>query len=300
MPMIGIGEPVARRRRAASTAGRRCSCSTAATRSACSPAPTCSSFLAARAARDERRPRPAASRRGRSTPARSPTRRPARSSRRSSLATTFAQEAVGEHRGFEYARSGNPTRSALEACLASLEGARARPRVRERPGRRGRGAAHARRPATTSSSRPTRTAARSGSSRRCTSRPASTWTAVDLADLDALAAAWRDETRVVWIETPTNPRSRSSTSRRSRSSRTRAARGSSSTTRSRRRTSSSRSRSAPTSSCTRARSTSAVTPTSSAASSRRTTPSSPTSCGSCRTRSARCRRRSTATSCCAA
>jgi len=41
-----------------------------------------------------------------------------------SLSTTFAQSAVGEHRGFEYGRSGNPTRAALEACVASLEGAR--------------------------------------------------------------------------------------------------------------------------------------------------------------------------------
>ena len=40
-----------------------------------------------------------------------------------SLSTTFAQRAVGEHQGYEYARSGNPTRSALETCLASLEGA---------------------------------------------------------------------------------------------------------------------------------------------------------------------------------
>src|SRR6478609_2206421 len=40
-----------------------------------------------------------------------------------SLATTFAQDAVGKHRGYEYGRSGNPTRSALETCLASLEGA---------------------------------------------------------------------------------------------------------------------------------------------------------------------------------
>jgi cystathionine gamma-synthase len=39
------------------------------------------------------------------------------------LATTFAQEAVGNHKGFEYARSGNPTRAALEACGAALEGA---------------------------------------------------------------------------------------------------------------------------------------------------------------------------------
>jgi len=36
--------------------------------------------------------------------------------------STFAQEAVGQHKGYEYARSGNPTRTALETCLASLEG----------------------------------------------------------------------------------------------------------------------------------------------------------------------------------
>jgi cystathionine gamma-synthase len=40
-----------------------------------------------------------------------------------SLASTFAQDAVGEHRGFEYSRSGNPTRAALERHLAALEGA---------------------------------------------------------------------------------------------------------------------------------------------------------------------------------
>ena len=40
------------------------------------------------------------------------------------LATTFAQDAVGEPRAFEYSRAGNPTRAALETCLASLEGAR--------------------------------------------------------------------------------------------------------------------------------------------------------------------------------
>ncbi|HEY4397353.1 MAG TPA: aminotransferase class I/II-fold pyridoxal phosphate-dependent enzyme, partial [Acidimicrobiia bacterium] len=31
------------------------------------------------------------------------------------------------------------------------------------------------------------------------------WTAVDHADLDAVAGAWRDETKLVWVETPTNP-----------------------------------------------------------------------------------------------
>src|SRR5213080_2409470 len=36
--------------------------------------------------------------------------------------STFTQEALGKHRGYEYARTGNPTRTALEQCLASLEG----------------------------------------------------------------------------------------------------------------------------------------------------------------------------------
>src|SRR5579884_1034731 len=36
--------------------------------------------------------------------------------------STFAQEEPGKHKGYEYGRSGNPTRSALEKCLASLEG----------------------------------------------------------------------------------------------------------------------------------------------------------------------------------
>ncbi len=36
--------------------------------------------------------------------------------------STYAQEGVGRHKGYDYARSGNPTRTALEECLASLEG----------------------------------------------------------------------------------------------------------------------------------------------------------------------------------
>ena len=38
-----------------------------------------------------------------------------------SLSTTFTQAAPGEHKGYEYSRSGNPTRDGLEECLASLE-----------------------------------------------------------------------------------------------------------------------------------------------------------------------------------
>jgi cystathionine beta-lyase/cystathionine gamma-synthase len=39
--------------------------------------------------------------------------------------STFTQDAPGRHRGYEYSRSGNPTRAALETCLASLEGGEA-------------------------------------------------------------------------------------------------------------------------------------------------------------------------------
>ena len=38
--------------------------------------------------------------------------------------STYVQDAVAKHKGFEYSRTDNPTRRALETCLASLEGAR--------------------------------------------------------------------------------------------------------------------------------------------------------------------------------
>ena len=39
--------------------------------------------------------------------------------------STYVQEAVGKHKGFEYARTQNPTRATLEANLAAIEGGRA-------------------------------------------------------------------------------------------------------------------------------------------------------------------------------
>src|SRR5687768_4590788 len=41
-----------------------------------------------------------------------------------SLASTFVQKSPGVHTGFEYARTGNPTRQAYEHCIAALEGAK--------------------------------------------------------------------------------------------------------------------------------------------------------------------------------
>lgn len=40
------------------------------------------------------------------------------------LGTTFKQDGPGQHRGYEYGRSGNPSRAALESCLASLDNAK--------------------------------------------------------------------------------------------------------------------------------------------------------------------------------
>ena len=37
--------------------------------------------------------------------------------------STYTQEAPGQHKGYEYSRTGNPTRKALEECVAALEGA---------------------------------------------------------------------------------------------------------------------------------------------------------------------------------
>jgi cystathionine gamma-synthase len=120
------------------------------------------------------------------------------------LATTYAQRAVGEHAGYEYSRSGNPTRSALEQCLASLEEARhglafaSGLAAEDALLRRLHPGDHVIIPNDAY-----------GGTFRLVSRvhePGGiAWSAVDLTDLDAIDADWRDETRVVWIETPTNP-----------------------------------------------------------------------------------------------
>jgi len=121
-----------------------------------------------------------------------------------SLSTTFAQSSVGEHKGFEYSRSGNPTRSALEACVASLENAKhglafasglaAEDNVMRLlpPGGRvllGNDAY--------------------GGTFRLIAKVWSPlgfpWSAVDLTDVASLRANWPSDTTIVWLETPTNP-----------------------------------------------------------------------------------------------
>jgi len=127
-----------------------------------------------------------------------------------SLSTTFAQESVGVHRGYEYSRSANPTRTALEQCLASLEQGR-------------HGLAFASGLAAEDTVLAVLTAGDGGppggrvllgndaygGTFRLISKVWAprgvAWSAADLTDVDALAADWPDDTAVVWLETPTNP-----------------------------------------------------------------------------------------------
>ena len=121
--------------------------------------------------------------------------------------STYAQDAVGAPRlGYEYSRSGNPTRDSLQECLAALEG-----------GRRGLAFASG----LAAEDTLLRTVCRPGDhvvipndayggTYRLFAKVAENWgldwTAVPLDDVDAVRAAFRPgHTRMIWAETPTNP-----------------------------------------------------------------------------------------------
>ncbi|MFM7597971.1 MAG: cystathionine gamma-synthase [Actinomycetota bacterium] len=121
--------------------------------------------------------------------------------------STYAQDGVGGLRGgYEYSRSGNPTRTALEECMSSLEGG-------------ARGLAFASGLAAEDTLLRTVCAPGShaiigndayGGTYRLFARVAEPWglehTPVDLTDIDAVRRAVRPgSTRVIWAETPTNP-----------------------------------------------------------------------------------------------
>lgn len=119
-----------------------------------------------------------------------------------SLSTTFAQDGVGNTKGFEYSRSGNPTRTAYETQIAALEGAT-------------HGLAFASGLAAEDNilrlfkagDRVLLGNDAYGGTYRLISKVHThlPWTAVDLLDVDALAASWPSDTKLVWLETPTNP-----------------------------------------------------------------------------------------------
>lgn len=120
--------------------------------------------------------------------------------------STFKQDGVGGLRGgYEYSRSSNPTRSAFEECVAALEGG-------------ARGLAFASGMAAEDTL--LRTVCRPGDhvvipndayggTYRLFARVLEPWglafDPVPLADVEAVRAAVRPETRMIWVETPTNP-----------------------------------------------------------------------------------------------
>lgn len=121
-----------------------------------------------------------------------------------SLATTFKQDAPAQHRGFEYSRSGNPTRNAYEACVAKLECAK-------------HGFAFSSGLAATTTITHLLNAGDHivsmndvyGGTNRYFSKVASrfgiTTTFVDCSNVELLEKAIQPNTKMVWIESPTNP-----------------------------------------------------------------------------------------------
>ncbi len=118
--------------------------------------------------------------------------------------STYQQEAIGKHKGYEYSRTGNPTRKALEKAIASLEGGKY-------------GLAFASGVAAT-------TAVFNlfkmgdhlvvgddlyGGTHRLLEEVFKRWglkvTYADADDIDSFAKAVQKNTRLIWVETPTNP-----------------------------------------------------------------------------------------------
>jgi cystathionine gamma-synthase len=121
--------------------------------------------------------------------------------------STYAQDAVGAPRlGYEYSRSGNPTRDALQECLAALEGGRV-------------GLAFA--SGLAAEDTLLRTVCQPGDHvvipddayggtyrlfARVAQRWGVDWTPAKISDVDAVRAAVRPgRTKIIWVETPTNP-----------------------------------------------------------------------------------------------
>jgi cystathionine gamma-lyase len=120
------------------------------------------------------------------------------------LTSTYVQDGPGVHKGYEYSRTQNPTRHALEGCLAALEGGR-------------RGLAFASGLAATDAVLHLLSAGDhvlfsddlyGGSWRifdKVFRRLGVSFDPVDMADPANVERALREETKLVWIESPTNP-----------------------------------------------------------------------------------------------
>jgi cystathionine gamma-synthase len=118
--------------------------------------------------------------------------------------STYAQSGVGQHLGYDYSRTANPTRSALEACLAALEGA-----THGLAFASGMAAADALLRQLRPGDRVLIPDDAYGGTYRLVSKvhaPAGIdYLPVATHDLDAIEAAFTGNTRMVWVETPSNP-----------------------------------------------------------------------------------------------
>ncbi|HSM84570.1 MAG TPA: PLP-dependent aspartate aminotransferase family protein [Candidatus Limnocylindrales bacterium] len=119
--------------------------------------------------------------------------------------STYVQEELGKHKGYEYARVSNPTRTRLEENLAALEGG---------------SSAHVFASGMAATTAVTQCFLKQGDHLICghnvyggvprlfnqvIANYGVEFTYVDTSDLDAVRKAMRRNTRIVWIETPTNP-----------------------------------------------------------------------------------------------
>ena len=119
--------------------------------------------------------------------------------------STYAQSSPGEHKGFDYARTRNPTRDALEACLAELEGGHAAFAFAS-----GMAAIGTVLELLDAGSHVVAMHDLYGGSyrilERVRKRSANMQASfIDLTDSSSLEKALRPNTRMVWVETPTNP-----------------------------------------------------------------------------------------------
>jgi len=118
--------------------------------------------------------------------------------------STYAQEAVGKHKGYDYARTANPTRTALEICLASLEDGRWGLAFSS-----GMAASDAIAHLLSAGDHVVLTDDVYGGTYRLFARVYKQLgidlTPVDMRDLAVVRRAMRKRTKLVWIETPSNP-----------------------------------------------------------------------------------------------
>lgn len=130
------------------------------------------------------------------------------------LSSTYAQSSPGVHQGYEYSRSHNPTRYALERCVARLEGSKL---TEEQDASFGGFAFSSGLAATASLLDILHTGDHViamddlyGGTHRLFRQVAErsrgiAFSFVDMTDMDAVQAAVTDRTRLLWVETPTNP-----------------------------------------------------------------------------------------------